>query len=448
MDAMACASVFLRPVVSSSLVPSPAAAISGVMPNLVGIFGSAPLAEQRLIASASPALAARSSGVVPVPEHGIVAAIQLGAIRLQLLQLRVHVRAVREQRLDQIHAGELVIDLVRRRPVGFRHGVHVHSGVQRRAAGFIGDVRIRALIQQERRDIVMSVDHRHQHRADVVRIGRVDFRAGFQQNLRAIQAALPRGEQQRRQAAQRHPFLARLLGDLPFPVPRDLPGVHVRSVRDQLLRHLRMRLGHCPHQRRLLPPLLFRIDVRAVREQNFRRFHVPGARHGHQRRFAFGGGGVRIGARVQKLRDHRRASIHAGQIQRRDAIAIRGLHVGAGFESDDPPCRDRLAARPSASAVVPSGSRRIHIGVLLQQRNRSRAVAIPDGISDLRTCAVGACVCQQANPQPQQTKESRRHNSEWSRLDVDQLAGAVAEGVLIGMPLLSSSVSSRFAIGV
>ncbi len=47
---------------------------------------------------------------------------------------------------------ELVVDFARRRPIRFRHGVHIHGGVQRRSSGFIGDVRVRALIEQERRD--------------------------------------------------------------------------------------------------------------------------------------------------------------------------------------------------------------------------------------------------------------------------------------------------------
>src|SRR6202021_2420693 len=129
MDATACASVFLRPVVSSSLVPSPAAAMTGVMPNLVVSLGSAPLASSTLITSLSPALAARDKG-----------------------------------------GGRL-----------------------------------------------------HQHPA-------------------APTAALTRGEQQRSEASQGHPFLARFLGDLPLPVPCHLARIDVGAVRDQLLRHLGMRL--------------------------------------------------------------------------------------------------------------------------------------------------------------------------------------------------------------
>ena len=55
-----------------------------------------------------------------------------------------------------------------------------------------------------------------------------------------------------------------------------------------------------PHQRGLVAPLLVRVDVGAVTDQQLRGLDIAGARHNHQRRLAIGIGRFDIGAGRQQ----------------------------------------------------------------------------------------------------------------------------------------------------
>ena len=78
--------------------------------------------------------------------------------------------------------------------------MHVHRGIQRRAAGPVRRVHIRALLDQQFGDVEVAVADRQHHRADAVGIAEVRIGAVGQQHARRFERPSP-GEQQRRQAA-------------------------------------------------------------------------------------------------------------------------------------------------------------------------------------------------------------------------------------------------------
>jgi hypothetical protein len=72
-------------------------------------------------------------------------------------------------------------------------------------------------------------------------------------------------------------------------------------------------------------------------------------------------------------------SVDAGQIERRDSVAIGGLHVGAGAKEPAGQVQIVLTHCPleSRGAV---GFRGVHIGVPLEKRHRGRLVAGLDSV--------------------------------------------------------------------
>ena len=131
-----------------------------------------------------------------------------------------------------------------------------------------------------------------------------------------------------------------------------------------------------PHQRGLSVPVFPRVHLRAVSQQNLGGFDVAGARGGHQRRFAFGATWRWHRRRPSAVsRSWPRLPLTAGQIQRRDAIAVRGLRHWRRRRSAYRPSPDRSRARPSAAPWcrrLPGHSRRL----LLQQRCDGGLVAV------------------------------------------------------------------------
>ena len=182
------------------------------------------------------------------------------------------------------------------------------------------------------------------------------FGARFEQDLRALDASLARGEQQRSQAAQRQPLVARLGCDLPFPLvdvrdARSRPR-RARSVPSPSPDAARRRPTSAPSARaiprarppsrrgRAAPSRLRRLPVRATVISAV----SPSVDDG-----------VRVGPGFEQPFDHRGIRVHARQIERSDAVAIRGLDVGARAQQPigqfDVVCRTA-----QCSGVVPSGS--------------------------------------------------------------------------------------------
>ena len=105
---------------------------------------------------------------------------------------------MRQRRLHYIQAGGFV-GLFRIGPRSrLLERVHIDGRVQRGAPEFIRDVRIRAMLQQINREIVMRVDDRHHQRTGSVGIGQVQVRARLHQHLCRFERILPRGIEQRR----------------------------------------------------------------------------------------------------------------------------------------------------------------------------------------------------------------------------------------------------------
>ena len=93
-------------------------------------------------------------------------------------QPRIRIGAMREQRLDQIDSIELTRWLRIGTPVADGQAVHVDGGVERRHPGFVvPDVRIGALLDQRRGDVVVRVDDRKDERGRAVGIGQVQIGA-------------------------------------------------------------------------------------------------------------------------------------------------------------------------------------------------------------------------------------------------------------------------------
>ena len=111
MASMACSCVFCRPVVSASVVPSPAAAISGVMPLRVGAerrIGA--VLEQQLHRRQVAGLGRAQERRRAAAEHSVVAAIELRAIRRQALLPRVDVGTALEREARHVEARQAVLD--------------------------------------------------------------------------------------------------------------------------------------------------------------------------------------------------------------------------------------------------------------------------------------------------------------------------------------------------
>ena len=190
------------------------------MPGCVGRSGLAPCASSRRIAARSPALAARSSGVAPMRQHAVGAAVVAQrAVRREQLQLQVRVRRrPSSSMLDHLQAGRLV----ERGPVGaaaVRQRVHVHGRVDAACGptsptcSTSAPCCTRYAATSKWKLSVASSSGR-----DASGSVRFTSAPAVDQDLRALQAALARGVQQRREAAGRARLHARLGGDLPLPV--------------------------------------------------------------------------------------------------------------------------------------------------------------------------------------------------------------------------------------
>ena len=149
---------------------------------------------------------------------------------------------------------------------------------------------------------------------------------------------MPRGEQQRREAALLHPHRplglaeALLAAQQDMPAGRLRPGVHIRAGFQQGPHDLRMPPRNAPHERRLSLRAFGRVHVRAVGEQRPHRGDVALAGGDHERCAAGARRDVRIAARRQQLGDHGRAAARRRYPDRRDAQIVCGVHVRAGAD--------------------------------------------------------------------------------------------------------------------
>ncbi len=104
----------------------------------------------------------------------------------------------------------------------------------------------------------------------------------------------------------------------------------IGAPREQRLDHRGMPFGRRPHQRRLSAPRFLGVHIGSVSQQHVHGVHLPGARGGHEDRLAAREHRARLSAGLQEQFDRRRASVEARKPERRHAVPIRRLHVGAG----------------------------------------------------------------------------------------------------------------------
>ena len=115
-------------------------------------------------------------------------------------------------------------------------------------------------------------------------------------------------------------------------------GGHGGAALEEHARHRRMAARRGPHQRRLAPRRLGRVDLRAAVEERFHRRRVSGVRTAHQRRLAGVQARVGVGPRFEQAQHGRRAAAGAGGPERRGAEVVGRVDVGAGLDEpiDDP----------------------------------------------------------------------------------------------------------------
>ncbi len=235
--------------------------------------------------------------------------------------------------------------------------------VERRATR-VGRVRIRAAIDEHRREIEVRVDDGHVEGAGAVWRHVVDRCAVIEKRLRGLGMIVADGEQQRRESG----FRLRL---------------HVCAVRDENFSSGGVAFRRRPHQRGLSLVRFDRIHVRAGFEQQLHRVGLAGERGGHERRLPFFGCPVRIGAGLQQAIDKLRVAVRARERQRRHLVARRGLHVGAGGDQRVGH-RHVIALRRPVKRGRAVGVGRVDVHLLRDKRADGGRIAALRGVDELR----------------------------------------------------------------
>ena len=186
---------------------------------------------------------------------------------------------------------------------------HPRHLVKRRPALLVR-VRVSPRVEQRRRDLKMTVQHRHHQSAGAIGGGLVHAGAGRQQRARSLEVSGADGKQERRKSTFR-------------------TRADVGAGPDERFDRRPAASGGRPHERGLPLPLFGRVHVRTAREQDLDDVGAAAPRRGHERRFALRTRGVGIRAGRQQLADERRIAGRGRQGQRADAVAVRGLCIRA-----------------------------------------------------------------------------------------------------------------------
>ena len=181
--------------------------------------------------------------------------------------------------------------------------VHIDRVIERRAAIEVPFVDIRARLDQHLGEIEMPVLKRDVQGRHTLGVCEIEIGAAVDQRLDARNASLPRGIDQRREAAVIHVLLARLRGYPALPVPVGPVRILVGAVFDQQLDHLRLALRRRPHQCRLPAPAFLGVHIRAVLEQGLGGVQSARPRHHHQRHLTLVIRGIRLHARLEQHLD-------------------------------------------------------------------------------------------------------------------------------------------------
>ena len=214
----------------------------------------------------------------------------------------------------------------------------------------VDDVRIGAGVEQQRRELVVRVDDRDDERRGAVGIGEIEIRAAVDERLAGAsafsRAAYISGVQS---PSGRTDWPARRCSRLEREQRR--AAVEIGAVLERA-RGPRRRGSRAAAQisGALAVPVLARLESRAVREQRVATTRPsPCAPRSSAR------SRPRAARRSRRRRPSSSASMIAaspfdrGQLQRRHAVAIRGVRVGAGGEQRARRARASPIARPSAA---------------------------------------------------------------------------------------------------
>ncbi len=230
----------------------------------------------------SPCLAARISGVAPspsVPSPGVW--LRISVARLSLASTSAP-RAIS----SSIRSSAECVSVHRpvRTAVNLAERAHVHRGIQRRHARAVGDVRIRAFLEQHGGGVVMGVDDRANERGRPFRIRSVQTRRPPRASARAASGAPSRAAYIN---AVQSPFGSDGQHSLEAErIPRELQRARLRvdvgAARQQQRDDGGVILGRRPHQRLLTQDFLARVNLRALVQQRLDRCRVAGASGRHQ----------------------------------------------------------------------------------------------------------------------------------------------------------------------
>ena len=157
---------------------------------------------------------------------------------------------------------------------------------------------------------------------------------------------------------------------------------------EQRLDRYRVPLFSGPHQRGRAAQLFRGVHVGAGSHEPLDRFGIAIARGIHQQRLAIRPALSGVGARVQQPVDDRGIAVQRSHGHRRHALAIPGIHGGARANQQirglEVVAVDRPMQRGGAIDL-----RRLHVGLLLQQRAESGLVALHHGVGDVAAARRG-----------------------------------------------------------
>ena len=273
------------------------------------------------------------------------------------------------------------------------------------------------------------------------------------------------GKEQRGQRSRRQPFFARLGGQLPLPFLDVRSRVDVGAVRDELANHRRSAAAPPPtsgrsgraslHGRQ--PPRRARSTPSPLRPVPVRAAVISAVSPSVPATFA---STPAFNSRSMT----RGVAVDARQIERRHAVAVRRLDVGAGADQAFGQLDFVLRARPSAARWCRPAS-----GALTLTRWRSSAVAAALSpaltASTSRRSPVAAVATVRDQTRQDHATQMRRicaahvhqpcqpsctylpYLPQFAHAP-SQRPGAVAERIHAARPTLSSIVTSRFVIGV
>ena len=238
----------------------------------------------------------------------------------------------------------------------------------------------------------MAVADGEQQRGDALGVGQIQVGAGFDQRPGAVDRALARCKEQRRQPA------ARKRGQERLQRLSVLVGAEVENVARRRLQHVGAPVDLCtargerrdhrpvvfgrgPHQGRLPVPLLLCTHVCAGFEQQVHGGDVARARRQHQRGLAFGTGGAGARPGFQQRVHHRGVAVGRRQQERRHTVTVRRARLGARSQQGSHESGVSGARRPvQRRGTVHLG--RVDVGALLYQRPHRRRVTAPCRLRD------------------------------------------------------------------